>query len=259
MEIVNRNDILYIRASLPCYDALFLTRKGGKSQPPYDELNISYTCGDDGVTVRENFEKVLSTFSVDEKSLVRINQVHGDDVLIINRGAQKKENYGDYDAVVTNDPELCLSILTADCVPIFLSDKTKGVFAAVHAGWRGTAKGIVRKVIEIMVRDFSCEVKSISAAIGPAICEDCYEVKEDVLKKLLVSVDKDDIGLFKESQGRIYVDMKRINLIQLGDSGIARGMISCSEQCTFCSDDLFFSFRRENVTGRQLSLIRRSV
>jgi YfiH family protein len=250
-----KNGIDYIKKTGCGFEIAFLTRKGGFSAHPYDSLNMSYHCGDDKDSVDKNYEKFFTAFGIKRDKLVRLNQVHGSDVLVIKRNDTKQKRSGDYDAAITDDTDLCLSIATADCVPIFLFDGDNKVFAAVHAGWMGTALGIVKKVVNVMGQEFMCDTADINAALGPAIKECCYEIGADVLDKLLDSVSAKETGLHKETNGKIYASLSKFNAIQLKQSGIKEEKISIADHCTCCERELFFSYRRENITGRQLSVI----
>jgi YfiH family protein len=255
MGIIDKEGVSYAKAGDAVFNVAFLTRKDGFSASPYDSLNMSYAGGDDKSCVDMNYDKVFTAFGLERERLISIKQVHGSDVLIIKRSGEGQVGTGDFDAVVTDDTSLCLSILTADCVPIFLYDGEKGVFAAVHAGWRGTALGIAKKAVNVMEREFLCDPCNIGAALGPAIGSCCYEIKREVLNKLIASVDMSADGMYRLEGDKVYPDLKKINIAQLKECGVKDEMISSADYCTSCSDDLFFSFRRDNVTGRQLSFV----
>ena len=253
--MLNKNGTDHIKRSGCGFEIVFLTRREGFSKKPYDSLNISYNCCDDKDSVDKNYKKVLETFGIKRDKLVRLNQVHGSDILVIKQNDTKQKKGKDFDAVVTDDTDLCLSIATADCVPIFLFDGDNNVFSAVHAGWMGTAFCIVKKVVNVMGQEFMCDVTNINAALGPSIKECCYEIGADVLDKLLDSVSAKENGLYKETNGKIYASLSKFNAIQLKESGIEEEKISIVDYCTCCERELFFSYRRENATGRQLSVI----
>jgi YfiH family protein len=254
MELKKKGDIQYVTAGGDGFDAVFLTRLSGVSLPPYDSLNMSYTVGDEKGKVDENYARVFSAFGLDLDKLIRINQVHGDDVLIIREG-ENAVSGGDYDAVITDDMSLVLSVLTADCVPILLADPKRSVFAAVHAGWRGTAKSIVKKAVAAMEREFSCGAHDISAYIGPAIGVCCYDVSQEVADRADSTLINKKSSLKRESGQRVFVDLKGYNAAQLIECGISGERIESSDLCTACRGSLFFSYRNENATGRQMSLI----
>jgi len=264
MQLSRIGDIDAVKYGIGKFNVLFLARNGGFSAQPYESLNMSYSVGDKKGRVNKNFDKVMNAFSLEEKELVPINQVHHDEILIIRKGDNDKKSIwgnqkvatGDYDGVVTDDLGLCLSLLTADCVPVMFFDPKKNVIACAHAGWRGTALCISKKVVQIMVEYFSCDKMEIRAAIGPSIARCCYEVSDDVLERLLGSVNSKPGGaLYRSAGGKHYADLKRINEAQLREAGLLAANIHIDSHCTLCDSKLFFSYRREQKTGRQMSLV----
>lgn len=150
---------------------------------------------------------------------------------------------GDGDGLVTAAPGLALSIRTADCYPILLADPRTRSVAAVHAGWRGTAAGIVREALSLMRELYGVEPRGVVAAIGPGIGGCCYEVGEEVARRF---------GL--DRAGR--VDLASANRQTLIDAGVPAPQIESLALCTFC-DSRFYSFRREkDKAGRMISFIR---
>lgn len=257
MELINREDVSCFTQAEDGYNIICLTRTGGHSSPPYDSLNLSNVSGDDEQSVKKNYDKLFSTFGVDKEKFVQLNQVHGDKVLVLKRGENALPAAGDFDAVVSDDTDLILSIMTADCVPVFLYDTGHDVFAAVHAGWRGTAKCIAAKAADVMASKFSCDRANIRAVIGPSIGSCCYEVDAEALNALTDSLLDGAVGVHSVLVGKAFVDLKKYNVAQLIGCGLNSDNITVSDQCTFCNTDLFFSYRRENETGRQLSFIQK--
>ncbi len=248
----------YFRYNLDGCSFVFLTRNGGVSKPPYDSMNLSYTVGDDSGDVARNYENALSHFQIRPEKLVKLEQTHNSDVMVIRRDSATRDSATRdsmrFDAVVTNDTTLCLRILTADCVPLLLFDTNNRVLAAVHAGWRGTAAGITKKAVDIMIREFSCNPADITAAIGPSIGACCYTISSDVLEMLKASVSENTSLCYNIKDNEIYADLKKFNAAQLVESGIQEVNIMVVERCTCCAGGLFFSYRKERVTGRQMSI-----
>ena len=253
--MLTKNGIDHIKRSGGGFEVVFLTRREGFSKGTFDSLNMSYNFGDDKEFVDKNYKKFFETFGIQRDKLIRLNQVHGNYVLVIKRAEKEQKKGGDFDAVISDDTDLCLSIATADCLPIFLYDGEKKVFAAVHAGWKGTALGISKKVVNMMSEEFMCDTTDINAVLGPAIKECCYEIGAEVLDRLLDSVGAKENGLYIKAGGKTYASLSRFNTIQLKESGIKEEKISIVDHCTCCLRELFFSYRRENLTGRQLSVI----
>jgi len=178
------------------------------------------------------------------------------------------------DALVTNEKNLALALNFADCVPIIFFDPVKKVAAIAHAGWRGTVAKIAPKTVEKMVKNFSSKPKDIIALIGPAIGGCCFEVGDDVSKKLLDSLPLTPTLSRKGRGGLTFtsplseksqtsnppilqsskIDLKLINKLQLLASGLKK--IDLCEYCTFCQSELFFSYRRENgKTARHSAVV----
>jgi len=154
------------------------------------------------------------------------------------------------DAVITNSRQILIGVLVADCVPILIYDRTKGVAGAVHAGWRGTAKQILRNALDIMCRRFHCNPGDISVAIGPSIRGCSYEVGEAVVSEVQEATGKGDY--YSEMHGKYYVDLSSANKIQTLSMGIPEGNIWQSEDCTFCNPQKYYSYRYSGgSTGRQ--------
>jgi polyphenol oxidase len=148
--------------------------------------------------------------------------------------------------VISLDASIALCIRTADCVPLLMRDEDLPVIAAVHAGWRGLAKGIVSKTIELMRAEGA---QHIHVSMGPSIGACCYSVGTDVIEALGAGSDR-------ALDGRFYVDLHRICALQAQDAGVASDMIHRVQACTCCNSDSFFSYRREGEhTGRNISLI----
>jgi len=249
----------------------FLSRIGGVSKPPFSSLNFDMRDGDDIANVEHNKAQVGRLFGFGANRLLTINQVHGSDVLVIDKAVKNISGISKIsaDAIITNQCGIAIGILTADCVPILLLEPVKKVIGVVHAGWRGTVKAIVQKTIDTMVKQFGSDKKTILAAIGPSIGQCCYKVDEVVAKKfggnefiipLYPPLKKGDTkgDLSKGSRGDSCwrLDLKKANLSQMASSGILEKNISVENLCTSCRNDLFFSYRADNKkTGRQLNFI----
>ncbi|GBE03364.1 laccase domain protein [bacterium BMS3Abin09] len=154
------------------------------------------------------------------------------------------------DAVITARKNFLIGVLVADCVPVLLYDKVKEVIGAVHAGWRGTAGRILPDTIKMMHEKFSSSPEDISVAIGPSIKQCCYEVGEEVTKRLLDATGDGDYYIKKD--GNCFVDIAFANKMQALDTGIPHENLWLSGECTFCNPDKYHSYRysKENA-GRQ--------
>lgn len=230
----------------------FLSRVGGISEPPFSSLNFDTRDGDDIKNVEHNKTIAGRLFGFDASRVLTINQSHGNDALIIDKPVKDISGLSktSADAIITNQYGIAIGILTADCVPILLADPVKKLVSVVHAGWRGTAKRIVQKTIETMVKHFGSGKKEIVAAIGPSIGQCCYKVDEVVAKEF------GDNGFINKEDDCWRLDLKKANLGQMVNSGILEKNISVEDFCTSCRNDLFFSYRADGkITGRQLNFV----
>jgi len=227
----------------------FLSRQGGVSLSPYDSLNLSDKNGDREEFVSKNKKFIAETFGFDSSRLILLDQMHQDRILLLENPIIPLPSPLEFDALITNSPNTFLGILTADCLPIFVVDQQKKVIAAIHAGRQGTALRITAKVLTRMKEEFGCLSKDLLIAMGPSIGPFCYEIDEKVFqyewKPFSVS----------RGAGKWMVDLARINVGQMKGEGIEEEQISSVNLCTHCRGDLFFSYRKEGRTGRQLSFI----
>lgn len=154
------------------------------------------------------------------------------------------------DAVITRKRGLLIGVQVADCIPILLYDRKENVIGAVHTGWRGTAKGILRNSINLICEAFGSLAENIIIAMGPSIRGCCYEVGHEVIK----AVERVTGGgeYYRSLDGRLYLDLSHANMIQALSTGIAQDNIWQSKECTSCNPDRFYSYRYSGgKTGRQ--------
>ena len=231
----------------------FSARTGGVSPPPFDTLNLGRAGEDSRDNILENYARFCTAIGVDREALVFTRQVHGGGVRAVGPEQAGEGLYGnspDCDGLVTGTPGLPLTVFSADCVPILLYDPAHRAVGAVHAGWRGTALGIVRQAAVLMGKRFGTRPSGLRAAIGPAIGMCCFETKSDVPEALFNS----EFGIRNsefsrmirpcEKPDRFRVDLKAVNAALLADMGVGSDHIDVSDACTCCQPDLFFSHRR---------------
>ena len=259
MNILNRS-ALKLKNNLPYFEIpeianlgwirhAFLTRQGGVSLPPYDSLNLSDKNGDHKEFVSRNKNLIVKTFGFDSRGLVLLDQMQQDQILLLKQPVHSLPSPLEYDALITNSPNTIPGILTADCLPIFVVDQKKRVIAAIHAGRQGTALHITAKVLKKMEEEFGCSSKSLLIALGPSIGSFCYEIDEKVFRS-----EWEPFSTLR-GVGKWGVDLAQINIGQMKREGIKEDQIFWINLCTHCHSDLFFSYRKEGQTGRQLSFI----
>jgi len=227
----------------------FLTRQGGVSLPPHDFLNLSDKNGDREEFISRNKNLVATAFGFDPSRLILLDQMQQDQILLLKGPVMTLPSPLEYDALITNSPNTCLGILTADCLPILLVDQKTKVIAAVHAGRQGTALHITARVIKKMEKEFGCSSKDLLIAIGPSIGSCCYEIDKRVFHR-----EWEPFSISRGA-GKWMVDLAQINIAQMKREGIKEEQIFWINLCTHCHGDFFFSYRREGETGRQLSFI----
>lgn len=219
----------------------FSTRPGGVSQPPFDALNLGLGTGDKEASVRRNRERFFDAAGIDAAHCVFPEQVHGDSI----RNATRPGILPNTDAVVTNQSGLVLTVLTADCMPLYLIDPVQMAVGLVHAGWRGSAAGIARKTVRRMIRDFGSAAQDIQAFIGPSIGPCCYEIGEDVASRF-------------ESRyiSGTWLDLWQYTQDDLLKAGVHRNKIYRSDLCTQCHAKWFFSHRAsQGKSGRMMAYL----
>jgi YfiH family protein len=229
----------------PGVGAVFTTRFGGVSAAPYDELNLGYHVGDAWDRAFVNRQLVASAIGQQPERCCYAHQVHGTAVLTVaehqvgtvkTRGGRR-----DGDAMVTAVAGVPLVILVADCVPVLLADAKAGVVAAVHAGRKGVATGIVGVAVQAMREAGASKIR---AAIGPSVCAGCYEVPA----AMAAEVDAAVPGTAAVTRtGSPSLDLARGVASQLAAAGVHE--VSKDNRCTVESRELF-SHRRDGVTGR---------
>ncbi|MEA3492446.1 MAG: peptidoglycan editing factor PgeF [Campylobacterota bacterium] len=220
-------------------------------------FSLALHTGENREKIVANRTKLAQKLMLSKSSVfVVANQTHNDHIVVIDervmRGWESVEDaVEDCDAMITNQQQVILAILTADCVPLLLFDPVERVVAAVHAGWRGTEAKIAKKTIAAMQSRFGSNPSHILAAVAPAIRGCCYEVGEDVARHFRAYPDA------LEQRGEKYMlDLPMINRQQLIASGMMEKNIEMSDLCTACKVDHFFSYRREHgCSGRFMSMI----
>lgn len=237
----------------------FSTRLGGVSPFPHGDLNLAGFNEDSRENIYENRRRFLRLFDGEFKLAVAW-QVHGDNILVVERQSDVRDSDENADAVISNIDGVLAGVKTADCVPVIIGDPMTNAFAAVHAGWRGTAQGIVKKTIIELSKRFGVRPTDIVAAIGPAAGKCSYEIGQEVIDAF-ADLDPSSKYFTPTREGHALVDLHAANRDQLIDAGVDETNIYTAPFDTMERTDLFFSYRREKIkngkTGRLLSVIGR--
>jgi len=234
----------------------FSTRRGGVSPPPFHWLNLSIETGDREAHVRRNREILTGVFGLPPSVLLTVNQIHEDDILIIDSPSPGDLSRAACDAIITDRPGIAIAVLTADCVPILLFAPESRTVAAIHVGWKGTALNLCGKTIRVLVEKFGAHPENLMAAVGPSIGRCCYEVDESVRPVFSQNNDSWHRWAAPSPSSRWSLDLPRANIDLITTSGVRNENIAWFNACTHCQENLFFSYRRDGgITGRQISFI----
>lgn len=227
--------------------AFSTTRQGGCSTGNYAAFNINGYCGDDEVHIAANKVALCSLLGIDSNRLVMPHQVHDCVVRRID-GPQQGVIEG-VDAVMTDVPQLCIGVSTADCIPVLLYDSTHRAVSAVHAGWRGTVLRIVQKAVEAMHDTYGTAPADLQAVIGPGISLDSFEVGDEVYDQFLSAGF--DMQPISRRDAKWHIDLPMCNRLQLMEAGIPADHIQMTNICTYQQYDRYFSARRLGIqSGR---------
>lgn len=222
----------------------FSTKLGGVSKGDCATMNISTTRGDDPEAVNENRRRLARALDVEECKMVYTQQTHTTNVAVVN-----ESDYGrvlpETDGMITNVPGLCLVTFYADCVPLYFVDPVKQVIGLSHSGWRGTVHKMAVATVRKMQETYSCDPADIRAVVGPSICQECYEVSEDVIDEFRANYRKEDWDslYYKKENGKYQLNLWRANEINLLDAGIRKDHMAVTNLCTCCNHELLFSHR----------------
>lgn len=228
----------------------FSTRLGGVSEGCLSSMNLSFTRGDDPEKVRENFRRMGMVIGFETKDLVLSDQTHTTNVRLVTeadrgKGFDRERDYTDVDGLITDTPGLMLATIYADCVPLYFVDPVHKAVGLSHSGWKGTVHRIGKVTLERMKEAFGTRPEDVQAAIGPSICQDCYEVSEDVAQAFMdeFADQLDDRLVYRKGNGKYQLNLWNANERILLEAGIRPEHLSITNICTCCNHELLFSHR----------------
>lgn len=227
----------------------FTTRYGGVSEGMFSKLNLSFTRGDVKESVEENYCRIAEAMGVPYEKIVCSDQTHTTNVRVVTEadagtGIIRPKDYTDVDGLITNVPEITLATFYADCVPLYFVDPVHHAIGLSHSGWRGTVARMGKCTLEAMRREYGTKAADVYCAIGPSICQDCYEVSEDVAVQFeeAFSGHESEI-LLNKGNGKYQLDLWEANEIVLLEAGVKPEHLAVTDVCTCCNPELLFSHR----------------
>lgn len=228
----------------------FSTRMGGVSKEHLSTMNLAFERGDERENVLENYKRMAKATGIDFENMVLSKQTHTTNILRVGKehaqmGITKERNYDNIDGLVTNEKGITLVTLYADCVPLFFVDPVNNAIGAGHSGWKGTANRMGKCMVQKMQQEFGSNPNDIVAGIGPSICQDCYEVSEDVIEKFRNEFSQEIISdiCYKKANGKYQLNLWKANYHILLEAGIRAENISITDICTCCNSEMLFSHR----------------
>ncbi len=235
--------------SFPKYDEekwlinAFSTRFGGVSEGYLSTMNLGLGRQDEfPERVHENYRRICAAIGVDPTRLVCSAQTHTDNIQRVDerdwgRGYTRERDWDDVDALITNVAGTVLSTVYADCVPLYFVDPKHHAIGLAHSGWRGTEKKIGYKTLLRMREEYGTDPKDVLAAIGPCICQSCYEVSRDV------ALAFPNCYSYPTYDDKYQLDLADVNRGILVEVGVPIAQIFDANLCTCCNPDLLFSHR----------------
>ena len=228
----------------------FSTRLGGVSRGIFSSMNLSFTRGDEEQAVLENYRRMADALGFSLEKAVCSDQTHTANVRYVTledagKGIVRKKDYTDVDGLVTDVPGLTLVTSYADCVPLFFVDPVRRAVGLSHSGWRGTVGKIGAVTVRKMQEVFGSDPRDILAAIGPSICQDCYEVSEDVIEQFAAAFPAElhSTLYYRKPNGRYQLNLWEANRRILLESGVPAAQIQMPNLCTCCNPTALFSHR----------------
>lgn len=231
-------------------NAGFSTRLGGVSREHLESLNLSFSRGDENENVLINHERFAKAVGYDMKRLVFSDQIHKTGVYKVTsadcgKGITIESDIKGIDALITNEKNIPLITFYADCVPLYIYDTKNAAIGLAHSGWRGTVSNIAAETIAAMSREYNTKPKELVCAIGPSICQTCYEVSQDVYEEFAAAYSEEEIkAIFhRVSDEKLMLDLHEACRINFIKAGVPSSSISKPDICTCCNPHFLYSHR----------------
>lgn len=213
------------------------------------------------------YEELAKIIGVTIENMVRIDQKHTTNIKRIDKNDAGKgiiipNDKEPYDGMITNEKNIVLCTIEADCIPIYILDPINKAIGMIHSGWRGTVGQISIKAIDMMKKEYNTDIKNVLIYLGPSICKNCYEVRDDVINEFSKILNEDDMKEISTIKKDCDINDKKYNLdVKLAlkktllKKGIKQENIYESPYCTYHDDEFFDSYRKTKDVGHILSCI----
>ena len=230
----------------------FSTRLGGASEGKDATMNFAGNKGGGPAEVLENYTRMAKALGVDRDRMVASQQTHTTNVRLVTeedagKGVVRERDYTDVDGLITNVPDLTLATFYADCVPLYFVDPKHKAIGLSHSGWRGTVNRMGQCTIDAMKKAFGTSPKDLITCIGPSICQDCFEVGEEVAEAFMESFKPEwhnEIIAPGKRPDKYQLDLWRANEIIFMEAGVKPENIHTTNICTMCNHEYLFSHRK---------------
>ncbi len=227
--------------------AFFTTRQGGISTGSFASLNLSPSSGDNPENVQRNWDLLLQSQGLEDKTLALPRLCHGYGIQEIF--AAPEASLENIDSIYTRDGGRILAVTLGDCLGVLIADPETHCIAAVHAGWRGSRDNILGRTLEKLFHSGHCLPKSTFVALSPCLSTWMLEISEDIAQTL-------PQPHVQRKENRFYFDLQGCNRSQAGAAGVSVNHITAVEACTRTDAERFFSYRRDGAaSGRMAAVI----
>jgi len=234
-------------------------RHQGYSHHPYDSLNMAYYVGDNNDHVLANRNLIASNIKIPLTKWVFPKISHSTNIHKVESSDLGKDAFNENDSILNVDglytdlPEVVLCVFHADCIPFVFYDSNKRLIGVVHAGWKGTLHKIVDAFLINWIENEKCNPHDIEVIIGPSLSKENFMVKDDVIQKVKDLAPEFTQYLEFVNDQQAYFDAVAMNLSLIQSHGILESQISVNHDCTFANSNQYFSYRRDNTTGRHIT------
>ena len=253
---MNNNYITSKKFNNPHISLGFFTRQGGSSFKNLSSLNCSYNNGDQRAFVKKNIMEAQRELSLSKKKIKFINQIHSSKTIVINQN--NYSNIFEADGIITQDKDICIAVLTADCCPIFLFDDENSFISCLHAGWKGVYCNIIKNALDQIIK-IQPNLNKIKAIIGPCLNVDNFEINEDFKEKFTkINSNYEKYFIQNFEKNKKFFDMRSLIKMQLIERKVKN--IDNIDLDTYDNENLFYSHRRSThlnqlPTGRMINII----